>query len=81
MDIFLILIVLWIIYSLYNNVIRHRDYKYVFILLISAGILSCVIKSRFWWLFLSLLATNLYYFYIMYQNAMGILGQLTALKK
>ena len=72
MDIFFILLVIWTFYSIYRNVIKYHDYKYLLVLFVSGIGLYCFIKSRFWWLFWTLLLTNIYYGYIMVQNVRGI---------
>jgi len=76
MDILFLLLVIWTFYSIYMNVIKHRDYKYLVVLFLSGFILSFIVKGRCWWLFLTLLATNLYYAYLMFQSVAAILGQL-----
>lgn len=81
MGVIFIILVLWTLYSIYTNVIKYKDYKYLLVLFISGTILSFMVEGRCWWLFLTLLVTNLYYVYLMVQNLRGILGQLNHIIK
>lgn len=82
MDFLFLLLAVWTIYSIYNNVVKYKDYKYVLVLFLSGLFLSFLVKNKTWWLFFTLLVTNLYYAYLMFKNVSSILGPLlTILQK
>ena len=81
MDALFIILLCWTFYSIYKNVIVYHDYKYLYAIVISGSILWFFITSRTWWLILTLLATNLYYLYLMLSNVREVLSQLGQLIK
>ena len=79
MDILLVLLILWAIYTIFNN-IKKGAYMFVMYLIVSYFVLGLIFSGQKKRIFFSIILANLISIGIIISNVMSILGKLTRVK-